>query len=152
MVESQVHICAGVGSLSISVEDQLAVQRLMHRYARCADHKDYAGFAEVFCKDAIFLYMGEPVHSLAAIQEMMLTLEKYDVTMHQVQNVFYDVESDAAEGETYCIASHLHNNDGARQKIDMGIIYRDQLHRTAGGWRIAQREFNLLWSQTSTVD
>ena len=47
--------------MGISVEDQLDIERLMFRYARCADHKDYDGFGEVFCADAVFEYRGEPV-------------------------------------------------------------------------------------------
>ena len=124
----------------------------MYRYARCADHKDYAGFAEVFCEDAIFIYRGEPVTSLVAIQEMMLALEKYPSTMHRVQNVLFDVSDDKASGETYCIASHLLEEAGTTLKIDMGIVYRDNLRRTNAGWKIAQRDFNPLWSQTTQVD
>ena len=36
--------------MSISDSDHIAIQRLMYRYARCADHKDYEGFAAVFCE------------------------------------------------------------------------------------------------------
>ena len=47
--------------MSISIEDHIAIQRLMYRYAHCADNKDYAGFAEVFCDDAVFDYSGREV-------------------------------------------------------------------------------------------
>jgi uncharacterized protein (TIGR02246 family) len=147
--------CAGVDSVTISAQDHIAIQRLMYRYARCADHKDYAGFSEVFCEDAVFVYRGEAIISLAAIQEMMLALETYRVTLHQVQNVLYDVSginNDAAVGETYCLASHLFDDSGEVHKIDMGIIYKDKLRRTEQGWRIAHRDFSVLWSQTSSVD
>ena len=82
----------------------------------------------------------------------MLALEKYSCTLHQVRNILYEVDGDDAEGETYCIASPLRENEGRQMKIDMGIIYRDRLLRTPGGWRIAYREFNLQWSQTAPVD
>jgi hypothetical protein len=35
--------------MSISNEDFIEIQQLMYRYARCADQRDYAGFASVFC-------------------------------------------------------------------------------------------------------
>ena len=138
--------------MAISADDHIAIERLMYRYARCADSKDYAGFADVFCEDAVFDYSGNSFVSLPAIQKMMLALEKYDATLHQVHNILYEVDGDAARGETYCIASHLRDDDGCEVKIDMGIIYRDRLLRIAGGWRIARREFNLLWSQTAPID
>ena len=47
--------------MTISVEDHIAIQRLMYRYAYCADKKDYAGFSEVFCEDAVFDYSGRKV-------------------------------------------------------------------------------------------
>lgn len=136
----------------INVQDHIAIERLMYRYARCADHKDYAGFGDVFTGDAVFDYSGREVAGLGSIREMMLALEKYHTTQHRVQNVLYDVNGDSAEGETYCVASHLIDEDGATHKIDMAIIYRDRLARTASGWRIALRRFELLWTRTSPVD
>lgn len=138
--------------MELSVDDHIAIERLMYRYARCADHKDYAGFSRVFCEDAIFDFSGRIVTTLPAIQDMMLALEKYSRTLHQVHNVLYEVDGDKAAGEAYCIASHLLEQNGGEMKIDMGIVYRDRLQRTAGGWRIAHREFHLLWSQTAPVD
>ena len=49
----------------------------MYQYARCADNRDYAGFADVFCEDAVFDFSGNLVTSLPAIQEMMHALDKY---------------------------------------------------------------------------
>ena len=138
--------------MAISIEDHVAIQRLMYTYARCADTRDYAGFAEVFCEDAVFDFSGRVVTSLASIQDMMLALEKYHRTLHQVHNTLYEVDGDSASGETYCLASHLSDEDGRQVKIDMGIIYRDQLRRCASGWQISRREFDLLWSQTGPVD
>ena len=138
--------------MSTSIEDHIEIQRLMYRYARCADRKDYAGFSDVFCEDAVFDYMGEAVTPLSAIRDMMLALQKYKSTQHQVQNTLYDVDGDIATGETYCLASHLFDDNGVETKIDMGITYQDRLTRTPLGWRIQHRRFNLLWSQTSPVD
>ena len=137
--------------MAISVEDHVAIQRLMYDYARCADSKDYPGFARVFTPDAEFDFSGRVASGLEEIREMMLALEKYTVTQHQVHNVLYEVDGEAASGETYCTASHLLPVDGQTQKIDMAITYRDRLRRTAEGWRIHQRQFVLLWSQRSVL-
>lgn len=138
--------------MSISVEDHLAIERLMYLYARCADTKDYAGFSSVFSEAAVFEHMGNEVTPYTAIEQMMHALDNFGATMHQVTNVFYSVDGDKAEGETYCIAAHLSKEESGRSKIDMGIIYRDQLQREAGGWRITRRVFDLQWSQTTTLD
>lgn len=136
----------------VTADDHVAIQRLMYAYARCADTKDYAGFADIFCADAEFLYLGEVVTPLPAIQQMMRNLEKYRVTQHCVHNVLYAVAGDTADGHTYCLASHLVDAGEGTDKIDMGIVYEDSLLRTGGGWRIKRRAFDLLWMQTSRVD
>ncbi|MEZ5572995.1 MAG: nuclear transport factor 2 family protein [Halioglobus sp.] len=138
--------------MSISVEDYIAIQRLMYRYARCADKKDYTGFNGVFCDDAVFDFSGTLVTTCSAIQQMMRNLEKFTRTLHQVHNTLYEVDGDTASGETYCIASHLFSEEAGETRIDMGIIYEDRLRRTQDGWRIEFRKFNLVWSQTAPVD
>lgn len=138
--------------MTIPVNDHIAITRLMYRYAHCADKKDYAGFADVFCEDAVFLYLGNPVTPLKNIQEMMLALEKYSRTLHEVSNVLFDVSGDRASGEAYCLASHIFTEDGQEKKIDMGIIYTDELLKTEKGWRIARRNFDVLWTTTCDVD
>ena len=138
--------------MTITAEDHIAIQRLMFRYARCADCRDYDRFAEVFTVDASFDFSGRLVQGLPAIQEMMLALEKYSVTQHRVSNVLYAVNGDLAEGETYCLASHLLPEGEATIKLDMGITYRDRLRRKDGDWRIAHRQFQLHWSQRSVVE
>ena len=138
--------------MNTAVEDYVAIQQLMYHYASCADQKNYAGFKNVFCEDAVFDYSGRLVTPRSAIQEMMGALEKYTLTQHQIHNTVYDVEGDTATGETYCLASHLRESDSGLVKIDMGITYKDRLRRTPEGWRIQYRGFNLLWSQTAPVD
>lgn len=138
--------------MSITVEDHIAIERLMYTYARCADDKDYAGFARVFCQDAVFVYHGQDVTPLAAIQELMRNLESFQVTQHRVQNVLYDVQGDSASGTTYCLASHLVADDTPPLKVDMAVTYRDALRRESGCWLIARREFTVLWTQTTAVD
>ncbi len=138
--------------MSISALDHVEIQRLMYRYARCADQKDYAGFAAVFCEDAQFDYLGTLVTPRCAIQQMMHALDAYERTLHQVHNTLYEVDGDSASGETYCTASHLRREGERMTKLDMGVCYRDSLRRTHEGWRIAHRVFDLLWTRTTAVD
>lgn len=138
--------------MSISATDHIEIQRLMYRYARCADRKDYAGFANVFCEDAVFDYSGSAITPCSAIQQMMRALDDFERTLHLVHNTLYEVEGDSANGETYCVASHLRADGERVKKLDMGICYHDRLRRTSAGWRIAHRRFDLLWLQTTLVD
>ncbi|MEM9255775.1 MAG: nuclear transport factor 2 family protein [Pseudomonadota bacterium] len=134
------------------IADHYAIERLMLRYARCADRKDFDGFGEVFTADAVFVNGGEEVVSLPSIQAMMRALEDFPITLHQVSNVLYDITGDTAEGETYCRASHISPGSDTRSLLEMGIVYRDKLRRIDLGWRIARREFEVLWSQIVDVE
>ena len=138
--------------MAISADDHIAIERLMYRYAQCADEKDYAGFSDVFCDDAVFVYAGNEITPLSEIQQLMHNLERYRTTQHRVQNVLYDVEDQRAVGTTYCLASHLLQEGVEVSKIDMAITYRDALRLEDGQWLIARRHFDLLWTQTSRVD
>lgn len=138
--------------MTISAQDHVDIERLMYQYARCADLKDYAGFADVFCEDAVFNYRGNDITPCSGIQETMHALEDFTCTLHQVHNVLFEVSRDEASGEVYCIASHLFTNDDTPMKLDMGIRYEDILKRTSNGWRIKHRKFNVLWTQTSEID
>jgi len=138
--------------MPISTEDHTAITRLMYEYARCADVKDYPGFDQVFCEDAVFDYHGDQVQPRSAIAQMMRNLEQFSVTQHLVANVLYEVKGDSAHGETYCVAVHILPQGDTSEKIDMGIKYVDELRRTAQGWRILRRVFTVLWTQTSVLE
>jgi uncharacterized protein (TIGR02246 family) len=138
--------------MSISNEDFIEIQQLMYRYARCADQRDYAGFASVFAEDATLVFKGNDIVGLATIQDVLTDLEKYKRTLHQVFNVDYQVDSHKATGETYCLASHIMDGEAGEIKLDMGIRYKDKLIKEAKGWRIQVRELELVWTQTSAID
>lgn len=135
-----------------TIVDQLAIQRLMYEYARCADKRDYKGFERVFSADAVLEFGGEQLCSLAAILNQMRALEQFTATQHRVQNVLYEVEGDSASGETYCLASHLRESAAGMMKIDMAITYVDRLRRAESGWCIAHRRVDVVWTQTSPID
>jgi uncharacterized protein (TIGR02246 family) len=138
--------------MPISNEDFIEIQQLMYRYARCADKRDYAGFASVYTEDATLVFMGNEIVGLATIQKTLTVLEEYKRTFHQVFNVDYEVDGHKATGETYCMAAHIMDGDTGEIKLDMAIRYKDKLTKESEGWRIQVRELELVWTQTSTLD
>ena len=138
--------------MSISNEDFIEIQQLMYRYARCADQRDYEGFASVYTEDATLVFMGNEMVGLATIQNALTALEQYKRTFHQVFNIDYQVDGHKATGETYCLAAHIMDGDTGEIKHDMAIRYKDKLTKEAEGWRIQVRELELVWTQTSAID
>ncbi|WP_153766460.1 nuclear transport factor 2 family protein [Endozoicomonas sp. OPT23] len=140
--------------MSDLIADKLAIQELAYEYARCADQKDYAGFANVFTQDGVLSIpaMQFDAEGLEVIQGAMQQLENYSRTFHLVANVQSTVDNDKATAQVYCVASHVIAGDDGEQKFDIGVIYDDKLVKTSEGWRFSKRTLNSQWSQTQPLD
>jgi hypothetical protein len=82
-----------------------------------------------------------------AIVRGFRVVERYRSTFHAVLNQLFEIAGDDAHGETYCIASHVLDQDGRATKLDWGIRYQDRCRRTADGWRFVRRELLVDWQQ-----
>lgn len=129
------------------MSDIEAIRQLSFRYARAADRRDYAAFAEVFLEEGSLVLPETTLDGLPAIQAAMAQLEQFTRTQHFVQNVLAEVSGDEASAEVYCLASHIYLKAGAQHKLDWGIRYLDELQRTSEGWRIRRRELIREWVQ-----
>ena len=82
----------------------------------------------------------------------MQQLENYQSTMHQVMNVQGEWKGNLYNGETYCVASHIFNQDDKPHKLDMGIIYSDVIEVRDGTAKFILRNFILKWQKTDILD
>ena len=85
---------------------------------------------------------------IAAMQQ----LENYKSTMHQVMNVQGEWEENIYKGETYCIASHMFDQDNKSYKLDMGIIYSDVIEIRDGTAKFLSRTFLLKKKKTDILE
>ena len=129
------------------MSDRLALRELVERYARIPDDRDYALVDEVFCTDAVLRGPGFELCGSGEIRTGMQAIERYSATHHAVHNQLVRLHGDRAEGDVWCVANHLHEVDGRPHKLDWGIRYADHYRRDAEGWRIAQRELRVVWTQ-----
>lgn len=137
----------------INGEARREMYELALRYARAADRRDYAEFANLFVAGGrVSGHHGDPDSSPALytmegvdhIQKGMVGLEKYEVTFHLVANqLLWPENADSVRGETYCTAHHLETrDDGVRTDYTMFIRYQDRFVRSDAGWRFSERR---LW-------
>ncbi len=85
---------------------------------------------------------------VAQILRGLATVERYRATFHAVHNQTLELAGDEASGETYCVANHLLEREGAPRKRDWGIRYQDRYRRcTDGAWRFTRRELIVDWEQ-----
>ena len=132
-------------------EDQRALYNLVLRYAQAVDRRDYAAFEKIFTEDGTLAgYRGDPESTdslfgydgLAAIQEGLRGIERFEKTFHLVGNGLFDVAGDEAQGESYCTAHHIYEKDGAQWDRTMAIRYQDRFVRRKGRWWLLERA---LW-------
>jgi 3-phenylpropionate/cinnamic acid dioxygenase small subunit len=136
------------------LEDQLAIQALLVRYAWAIDEKDWGTLDSVFLPDAYLDYSSNPAGVEGPYPEIRAWLEKslapFPVTQHLVTNIEARVDGDRATARTM-----VYNPMGAATRegplhfFFLGGRYDDELVRTADGWRISKRVETLLWFQGS---
>ncbi|MCX7162190.1 MAG: nuclear transport factor 2 family protein [Betaproteobacteria bacterium] len=134
-----------------SVEDRFAIQDLLFRYARAVDERDAGEFAACFAGGQVRI-TGPGFEILDAGQNMATLKAMFEWTMHKVFNHEFQVEGGRATGYTYCVASHVRNQQGRRSKLDWHIRYEDELVREEGGWRFRKRHLNVGLIETLPLD
>lgn len=127
--------------------DKQALRELVCRYAQVVDDRNYALVDEVFASDAELVGPGFHVMGREKIRGALRAIERFEATTHAVHNQLVEIDGDQAEGETYCVASHLHERNGVPHKLDWGIRYCDRYRREPEGWRFVRRELIVVWEQ-----
>jgi uncharacterized protein (TIGR02246 family) len=125
--------------MALSVEDQLAIQRLYADYCYAVDDGDGPGFAACFTPDgALEAGPGDPVAGTVALTAfapaVVLAMPRL---RHVVTNVSVDGAGDDATGRAYLYAYRA-AEDG--HQVVSTARYRDTLRRTDGRWRFVRRE------------
>ena len=136
--------------------DRLAIRELVDAYAQCADRRDTDGQKSLFTQDTHFvIYMdgqgSEPTQVLDgrdALTPVFAALRDYQATMHFNGQSTIELDADRATGESYCIAHHLFTKDGERQLMVAFLRYHDTFVKRDGGWRFAERELYVDWTET----
>ena len=123
------------------LEDRIALEELMNRYARAIDQRRWGWLDQVFIDgeiEADFTSMGvrQPYRGPASgwIALVRDTINGFDATQHFFANHTAEIDGDAAVDIRYMQARHVL---GAAH-YTMGGYYTGQMRRTAAGWRIAR--------------
>lgn len=128
-------------------DDRNAIRDLSYLYATAVDSRDYPLFEVIVSEDARLFGEHFSFNGIDEIIGGMAIIETYKTTFHAVHNQLITLHDHEAEGEIYCVASHIFDKEGVEYKLDWGIRYRDQYRRTALGWRIVERELIVDWTQ-----
>ena len=129
----------------------LVPSKLSNLYASIIDQRRFTSLSSIMWEE--FSMLGEfEIIGLENFIIAMKQLENYQSTMHQVMNVQGEWDENIYKGETYCIASHMFDQDNKPYKLDMGIIYSDVIEIREEAAKFISRTFSLKWKKTDTLD
>ena len=124
--------------------DRRAIEDALIGYAHALDARNYLRLRECLAADVRVKYGGAPW--LAGVEQVAQfcarALGSLDATQHRLGSIDVKLERGRAASVSYLCAEHL--KDGRR--FTVGGRYVDRWTRTPAGWRIAQRELVILWT------
>lgn len=146
--------------------DKQDIAELLHRYALAVDTDDFGKMAGIFVQDATFSLVGmdaaEWHWSVAEYCEFVSAIVKQcDWVMHNSGNLIVEISQDTATAISYLNTAYgvkpgehvlqfqVHSDQPV--DVEIGARYRDQLIRTASGWRIGKRVCEVLFQRERPV-
>jgi hypothetical protein len=136
------------------------LRALSERYARGVDRRDAGLFLSAFHPDAR-LSVNRPSESPEPVQmvgdeqlsRVPVLITAYPKTYHLLGQSSYDIKSERATGEVYCMAHHLTPGRHGGTDYVMFIRYDDTYALSVEGeWRIAQRRVLVDWTETRAAN
>jgi ketosteroid isomerase-like protein len=131
-----------------SLLDEREIYRVITRYCRALDTKDWALLDDVFVPDATG-ELGTPTTlvGLEAIRgRIRSALGHLDDSQHLVGNHEIAVDGDTATHRCYLHAQHVRRAAVGGPNYIVAGRYEDRLTRIEAGWRIAHRTLTVMWT------
>ena len=127
------------------LEDRDAIRALLVTYASTLDNRDFAGFEQLWAKDAEFVGGGgTSAKGPAAIRELLQGLLKKNAApvpgrdFHLVMNQTVDVAGDTATG--FSRGTWVVTNPENRLQVSIIANYYDQFVREGGRWKFKRHQ------------
>lgn len=134
----------------LEISDRLEIQDLLARYCFAIDDRDWEALESVFTPDAWIDYSqtGGAAGYFPQIKRWLeVALRRFPRYQHLVATTSVQIDRDIASSRTILFNPLVYRfEDGLEQSFFIGLWYRDQLVRTPGGWRIAERIEEASWS------
>ncbi len=124
--------------------DRLAIQEVIHTYARGVDRADADILKSACWPDSEVDYGGYqgPAHPFC--DALPDGLRKFVNTQHQISNTLIFLDGDKAKAETYLTAHHRRPDDTEMTYIGR---YLDDLEKRDDVWKISFRKIVMTWHQ-----
>ena len=127
--------------------DEHVVRKVMVRYARGVDDRDWELVRGCFADDAFIAGTGHSGERDHYLEQLFKGVTRYGVTMHTVGNQVIEIDRVTARTETDLIARHFLDSEGKNEALVLGVRYYDELHYDGDRWVITRRDVKRLWSR-----
>ena len=129
------------------LSDRHEIGEVLIRYATALDSRDWDLLGACFTADAVADYgeLGGVNEGLPAIVSVVRSLEGFDSTQHLIGNIAVELAGDRATATCYLQAQHVVLGTEGGDCFTIAGTYRDELARTADGWRIVHRRLEPSW-------
>lgn len=119
---------------------------LATRYAKLMDDKRFDLLHEIMASDIVIAAPEfECVGQAAFAEHCAGVLEKFSGTMHLIGNQSGTWDGEDYRGETYCVATHIYEEEGIARKWEVGIRYDDTIGKIDGKFKYSRRYLNIVW-------
>lgn len=133
--------------------DKQEIHEVLMRYCRGIDRCDEELVRSAYHPDA----MDEHGEFNGKVEDFIAWVipalrENCRMTMHSICNELVEVRGDKAYCESYVVAYHRMERNGAEVDFTLGGRYVDRFERRHGTWKIAHRKLMLDWDRVDPVD
>jgi len=128
------------------LSDRAQIHDLALQYARCADTKDWQGFADLFAHDGRILWPLGQIDKESIARSVEVILTPFERTHHLFANIGIRIDGDTARSNHYLQAVHVGSGTDSGTHADIGGWYDNHYRRTSDGWRIVSVELTFVWS------
>lgn len=144
-IEGQTASLAALDTRVRALEDRDAIRALLVAYATTLDNRDFAGFEQLWAKDAEFFGgTGNTAKGPAAIRDLLRGLLGTNGAstpgrdFHLVMNQTVDVSGDTATG--FSRGTWVSTNADNRLQVTIIANYYDQFIREDGRWKFKRHQ------------
>jgi hypothetical protein len=126
--------------MSLSVEDQLAIQQLYAKYNHAIDSGNGSGWAATFVDDGVFSSATGTFTGSEQLSGFASGFGSRLKARHWTNNLVLDGDGKTATGSCYLVLFRLTPGEQPPAGILTTAIYNDELTKGAdGGWRFTKR-------------
>jgi hypothetical protein len=129
--------------------DRQAIADLIHRFGAILDEQRFDELATIFAEDASVTTPGGQADGLDAIVAQASRNHTSDLhTQHLQTDLVVDLDGDRARARANYVGVFATGSGSLAPAphFQIGSVYRFQLVRTAGGWRLRSMEMDPVWA------